>query len=712
MRDNIFWRRAYRIYEIVRKNTYDQFLASSASSLAFANILIGTSLGLSSDSLTPSQSKKAKDLLRLIALNGDIKCLKLQSNSYSLSYPPKQFCNIEDETLMISEKLQRSTGLFLNLYIEDSRLSLSIGNQRLLYYFGGAILIIGALGSGAFYSNRRTTRLQKETDKLVDKIIASNPNPYLIINKNLQIIAISGSLEKYIIKGNANNSKSIKNDLIALELDHFFSNDSVKRISAFLKTIEIESLEKAVDMKYLGVNKNKNLVFSASISIIRYGKSENFFMSLFDETQSSVQKNYLNELLSKDSLTGAYSRRYLFDSYSDFVRKNKYILFLIDIDNFKETNDSHGHDAGDNLLRELTEYLERFFGAEAQIFRLGGDEFVVLRRFYDHESIEIISSDLNKSSKINFTYHGRLISKSFSFGSTILDSSDKLSFALKRTDDALIQAKNKGKNTYIIANANEFLNIVVKSSKKNKLTIAELHDAYIMGFIKLYLQPVISCDSGSPVGFEALIRLEGENGLIPPDNFLDSLYQVSLLSDFPVDHYSLLDELLSKIRPSLSGWISYNVNELDLGDSCFDRLLYTLSTCTTQYNRDLVLEISETTFQTAQNSSTILDRISLLKSRGFRIALDDFGVLSSNIFALSSLPVDIVKLDKFLITDIETNLKNQRIIESLKDLSKSLGFELLAEGIESQSEANCLKDLGIELHQGYLYGKAMPAKNF
>ena len=87
--------------------------------------------------------------------------------------------------------------------------------------------------------------------------------------------------------------------------------------------------------------------------------------------------------------------------------------------------------------------MERFFGAEAQIFRLGGDEFVVLRRFYDHESIEIISSDLNKSSKINFTYHGRLISKSFSFGSTILDSSDKLSFALKRTDDALMQAPNK-----------------------------------------------------------------------------------------------------------------------------------------------------------------------------------------------------------------------------------------------------------------------------
>ena len=144
-----------------------------------------------------------------------------------------------------------------------------------------------------------------------------------------------------------------------------------------------------------------------------------------------------------------------------------------------------------------------------------------------------------------------------------MDPSDKLSFALKRTDDALIQAKNQGKNSYIVSNAYEFSNIIDKSSRKNKLTISELHDAYIIGRIKLYLQPVISCGTGLAVGFEALIRLEG-NGLIPPDNFLDSLYQVSLLSDFPVDHYSLLDELLSKIRPSLSGWISYNVNELDL----------------------------------------------------------------------------------------------------------------------------------------------------
>ena len=154
------------------------------------------------------------------------------------------------------------------------------------------------------------------------------------------------------------------------------------------------------------------------------------------------------------------------------------------------------------------------------------------------------------------------------------------------------------------------------------------------------------------------------------------------------------------------------MNEVDLGDNCFERLLDALNCCTVDYKDRIVLEISETTFQATQYSSSLLDRISLLKSKGFRLALDDFGVLSSNIFALSNLPVDIVKLDKFLVTGIRENLKNQRIIESLRTLAESLDFELIAEGIEDTDEAACLEGLGIVLHQGFLYGRPAPITDF
>ena len=188
------------------------------------------------------------------------------------------------------------------------------------------------------------------------------------------------------------------------------------------------------------------------------------------------------------------------------------------------------------------------------------------------------------------------------------------------------------------------------------------------------------------------------------------MYKRQVLPDSPVDHYVLLNNLISKLPEDENYWISYNVNETDLGDGCFERLLQCLSNLPRGFNRRMVLEISETTFQASDYSSSLLDRISLLKSMGFRIALDDFGVLSSNIFALSSLPVDIVKLDKFLVTGIRENIKNQRIVESLKSLSDSLQFELIAEGIESNDEAECLRDLGIVLHQGYLYGRPAPVR--
>ena len=126
----------------------------------------------------------------------------------------------------------------------------------------------------------------------------------------------------------------------------------------------------------------------------------------------------------------------------------------------------------------------------------------------------------------------------------------------------------------------------------------------------------------------------------------------------------------------------------------------------------MVFEVSETTLQSFGDTSEVVDKIGILKSGGALIALDDFGVLSSNFLSLSKLPVDIVKLDKFLVDGIEEDLKNQLIVKSLLDLADSLGFSLIAEGIEDLSSLNFLRNMGINLHQGYYYAKAMPVDEF
>lgn len=697
--------------ECQAQNTYDQLLSTASQPLKFARRFLGNSLGLSAHKPLAFQGKKAKDSPRLIGLNANIKCMEITGLSYQLFYPPQRYCIENSEGLSVSDESQHSKGLLLNFNIDDTRIHFSIRRQHFLNYLGGSIVIFGALTYGILYSYRTALMQQRETDKLIDKIIRANPNPYIILDTQLRIVSVSDSLKQFILKGIDFTSFDEAKKTSLFSLNRIFSKESSCRIIDFLKNIDFDFLRDSVSMKGLRIKDNDNLVFAASISVVRYANSVHYFLSLIDETKLYFQNNFLREQLSRDSLTGAYSRRQLFEVHHDLVRKDDYFLFLLDVDEFKEVIDSYGHDAGDDLLKQVVLHLFNFFGSSVEVFRLGGDEFIILSDFREASSIDSVSASLNDSLPINFVYHGTQIAINFSFGSTVLSRSDNLPLALKHADNALIQAKKTGKHGYCVSARDQVIENSARSRLSDQLSSTELQDAYESGAVRLFLQPVFHLGLNQIVGYESLIRIVGADGLIPPSGFLESFYRLSALSTSPIDHYSCLEDLFLNINSGLEGWISYNINEIDLSDSCFDRLLATLSHCSSHYSRDIVLEISETTFLTTQYSSVIMDRISLLKSRGFQIALDDFGILSSNIYALSNLSVDIVKLDKFIVTGIESNFKNQHIIESFKSLSLSLGFELLAEGIESVGQAECLKSLGVQLHQGFLYGNPVPVSS-
>ena len=229
----------------------------------------------------------------------------------------------------------------------------------------------------------------------------------------------------------------------------------------------------------------------------------------------------------------------------------------------------------------------------------------------------------------------------------------------------------------------------------------------------MFLQPVIDSASNSIVGSEALARWVTDNGSnIPSDTFIDSLYQLTMLLDSGVDHFELAKNMLRNLNPEIPGWISYNINRYDLTDELFPRLIALQQYSANEVRRAMVFEVSETTLQSFGDTSQVVNKIVILKSGGCLIALYDFGVLSSNFLSLSKLPVDIVKLDKFLVDGIEEDLKNQLTVKSLLDLADSLGFSLIAEGIEDFSTLNFLRNMGVNLHQGYYYTKAMPVDEF
>ena len=248
---------------------------------------------------------------------------------------------------------------------------------------------------------------------------------------------------------------------------------------------------------------------------------------------------------------------------------------------------------------------------------------------------------------------------------------------------------------------------------KNGTRLEVVEKAYLNNEISLWLQPIFDCKCGNIIGAESLIRWYSNDGQqFAPDIYLEALYELSRLEDSLVNHYKIAYDLFDNLEGAFNGWISYNINGWDLDDKLFPRLLSLVESFKNYSSLSIVLELSESTLQEFSDLAVVLDRVEILKAKGALLALDDFGVLSSNFLSLSKLSVDMVKLDKFLTTDVLDNPKNQSIIKSLSDLSASLGFTLIAEGVENIKSAHFLGNLGVSVHQGYYYGKAMSPDKF
>ena len=411
-------------------------------------------------------------------------------------------------------------------------------------------------------------------------------------------------------------------------------------------------------------------------------------------------------------MTQSFSRQYLVEKFADGIRAKDYALFLLDVDSFKSVNDRFGHDVGDQLLCKLVKSLQEFKPGLSVVFRLSGDEFILLVPCTTIAQLRSLSEDLYLYSSVSISNKKTSFRQTFSFGSVLLCRDDNLSSKMTLADGALIKSKQKGKHNFLVEEDSASQGIA-SAFEKRIILIDDVEKAYENNQISLFVQPVIDSASSAIVGSEALARWVTDTGSsIPPEMFIDSLYQLTILPDSGVDHFELAKKMLRNLNPEIPGWIAYNINRYDLTDELFPRLIDLQQYSAKDFRRTMVFEVSETTLQSFGDTSQVVDKIGILKSGGALIALDDFGVLSSNFLSLSKLPVDIVKLDKFLVDGIEEDLKNQLIVKSLLDLADSLGFSLIAEGIEDLSSLNFLRNMGINLHQGYYYAKAMPVDEF
>lgn len=405
-----------------------------------------------------------------------------------------------------------------------------------------------------------------------------------------------------------------------------------------------------------------------------------------------------------DALTGLANRKLFQRSVAiDLSRNAETALLLIDLDGFKEINDTLGHQHGDLLLVEVAHRLTNAIGNQGLVARLGGDEFAVLLRNACRSRAELLASDLVKAIEAPLEIGGLEIRVGSSVGVALApEHGTDHDTLLQRADIAMYAAKRSSDDTAVY-------NASLDHTNKRQLALSgSLRRGLDERELEVHYQPKVQIEDGTIVGFEALVRWNHPSfGLLTPDKFIALFGRAGLMPE-------LTDLVLSQAMEQLRSWLdrgldlhmAVNVSaeslQSDQLGKSVDRALMMH-----QITPDrLVLEITESTIGKDANQTRLA--IHQMRQRGVRVAIDDFGTGYSSLALLSSLPVNELKIDRQFIRDLRSD-RGVAIVEYSIELARRFDLTVVAEGVERSEELSILRRLQCDVAQGYLYSKPLDA---
>jgi len=435
-----------------------------------------------------------------------------------------------------------------------------------------------------------------------------------------------------------------------------------------------------------------------------------------DITKRKQSEDAIYQLAFYDPLTKLPNRRLLQDRLQQVLagvqrKPQGGALMFIDLDNFKDVNDTLGHDAGDLLLQEVAARLQACLRAQDTLGRLGGDEFVVLLTDLDahHEEAARLAQQIGDKILTRlaqpYLLAGKTCQSSVSMGVVLINqetrSRDEL---LKQADLAMFQAKAAGRNALRFFNPDMQARVEARFALDN-----DLHRALQQQEFLLYYQPQVDA-AATVLGYEALVRWQHpQRGLVPPAEFIAAAEGCGVI--LPLGHWVMQTACQQLLRwqdsaPQSSWTIAVNVSAQQFRQRDFVARVRSVLQETGANAARLELELTES--QLVDDVNDVIQKMQDLRALGVRLSLDDFGTGYSSLAMLKRLPLNQLKIDQSFVHDMLTQAQDASIIRAIVSLGESLGLDVIAEGVELPEQHDALLALGCKHYQGYLFGRPAP----
>ncbi|WP_372741770.1 EAL domain-containing protein [Neptunomonas sp.] len=485
-------------------------------------------------------------------------------------------------------------------------------------------------------------------------------------------------------------------------------------IEAHQSWLRNESSMPAAEVELLHKKGTLIPVFSSHV-MLSAGERQEFYSIDISLAEQKKAHEELDHMAHFDTLTELPNRATFYDRLAFYMKKSsrsrhQVAVLLMDLDHFKEINDTLGHDHGDLLLKQAASRLQSCVRETDTVARLGGDEFtIIIDELNDFKVVERVAQQILQKMREPFNLNQNKAYVSASIGIAFYPSdADSIDMLLKNADQAMYSAKSKGRNSFMY-----FTPAMEEQAQQRRLLINDLRNALSLQQFELFYQPIIDFNSGIVSKAEALIRWHHpERGLVSPADFIPLAEETGLILEMG-------DWVFATAIQQAANWqaqgqhIQVTINtspvqfrsvECDLQD--WFAKLKAINLNGTAVN----IEITENGLMEADR--VVTEKLLAFKDAGFEVSLDDFGTGYSSLTYLKRFHIDYIKIDQSFVRNLQIGSNDHALCEAIIVMAHKLDMKVIAEGVETEQQRDLLIAAGCDYGQGYLFSKPVPVKEF